>query len=647
MANDNPTELIGASPQSSFNAFPVANIPAQFQGRATVNPLLNNSNSIQLISTPVDDGTQKLLGKIGANSEDDANPLLKYINVNDFINAATPGGLTNADYYPGQSVSPVDVKASQGSRWNNLPQITGGQVLIPFGLQDARKKALQDAAAKKAADNIAAKKENNPFDIWKQQLGKPAYQPQIDKMFQDKIMTPYEEGYDKYGELYTNMITPGTDMFDPKEYNKYIKSYQEYQGYTAATKVLDDAVENYQKVQMQNPNAIIDNDTQAIIDEYNSGTMSPDRILKCAKTLNYRYNFTQVSDKYADKIGGDVISWFQDVKDVNGNPIDPTQTNKKQFLDLVYKTGENNIDAYVDMISRDPNLGSQYRDKKEIKSWLQGLVKDKIESHFNQISYPQTQTNNYNIGGTEKNNFKYPVNVTRDKFDGGVGSATHTVTEKIVDPKTPTLKDANGNTFPNYIGVKKSTGTTDEQTITFPKFEGLPIQTTTFNSQGVGVPQKKTIAFVESRMGVDGKPKLYLHTTDEQYDVYDDKGQKTGEKLYDDGTEIKDIWTGLIQPIANGQDLTPDNIDKSYAYYQTQEGDIESIINNATPRSNTVSSTTSTKTTAPPPKTTTPTNTPASSAKMVVVIMADGSKGNIPEDQLAAFLKKYPNAHKQ
>ena len=578
MANKNPQELLGATPQSSFNAFPVADVPIQLQGTNGMR-LLNSGGT--WADKPTIDGTQQLLNKIGSNSEDDANPLLKYINVNDFINSAAPGGLTNADYYPGQALSPVKVEASQGSRWNNLPQITGGQVLIPFGLQDARKKALQDAATKKATEDAAKKTKEGDFDMWKQLQGKPALQPRVDKFYQEKIMSPFSEGYDKYGEFYTNMITPGTDMFDPKEYNKYTSAYNEYQAYTNATKVLDTAIENYREMQKTNPNFIIDKDTEELMRQYDLGFPGMNdketfnRVMTLSKTLDTRYTLDQLAPAYKEAIGSRIASYFDDVRDAAGNPIAVTQANKKQILAYIEQKSSQDLDGLVNEIAKNPNLGMEYRDKAEIKAWLKAFVDTGVSQKFEQLSYPQTT--NINTGGATNVPYHVPVKGWMEMLNDPANKKTTTYSQteevKVVKPRPKLDKDGNptgqfytqveadaeaaknnNNDIGEYfyretVGYKDVGG--GGNSIVFNGFSGKNIKTGDYISpSGKKEEQIKTISSIELR-NVNGKPEWRVHyQQDARPLVKPDGSIDPNIMMQGAGVAVTDLWGEVFDKYA-------------------------------------------------------------------------------------------------
>lgn len=636
MANKNPQELLGATPQSSFNAFPVADVPIQLQGTNGMR-LLNNGGT--WVDKPTIDGTQQLLNKIGSNSEDDANPLLKYINVNDFINSAAPDGLTNADYYPGQALSPVKVEASQGSRWNNLPQITGGQVLIPFGLQDARKKALQDAAAKKATEDVAKKTKEGDFDMWKQLQGKPALQPRVDKFYQEKIMTPFSEGYDKYGEFYTNMITPGTDMFDPKEYNKYTSAYNEYQAYTSATKVLDTAIENYRETQKTNPNFIIDKDTEELMRQYDLGFPGMDdketfnRVMTLSKTLDTRYTLDQLAPAYKEAIGSRIASYFDDVRDAAGNPIAVTQANKKQILAYIEQKSSQDLDGLVNEIAKNPNLGMEYRDKAEIKAWLKAFVDTGVSQKFEQLSYPQqTVINNGGDGSYKKQPYVVPVKLWNEALDPSSPrtiSVTTTTTPVYsapvarLNPKTnakytqteidnevagSTGEKQFGNTYyRTVLGHQKVKGGTEGTGTFFNKFDGVDITVGKGqDAQGNIVLETATLSSLELR----DNGKWYIHFRQDEQPLLDESGKDTGGKTYGEGEEVKELW-GFFHNLAEADRATSGDYTSMQDYWQANKtqimADKKALEDAAIAAKKNKGGTPPPKQTAPPPpKTTTP-----------------------------------------
>lgn len=553
------------------------------------------------------DGTAFLLNRIAGNElprED--NPLLKYINVNDFINSAVPDGLTNADYYPGQSLSPVKVEASQGSRWNNLPQITGGQVLIPFGLQDARKKALQDAAAKKATENVAKKTKEGDFDMWKQLQGKPSLQPRVDKFYQEKIMNPFSEGYDKYGEFYTNMITPGTDMFDPKEYNKYTSAYNEYQAYTNATKVLDDAVENYREMQKSNPNFIIDKDTEELIRQYDLGFPGMNdketfnRVMTLSKTLDTRYTLDQLAPAYKDAIGARISSYFDDVRDAAGNPIAVTQANKKQILSYIEQKSAQDLDGLVNEIAKNPNLGMEYRDKNEIKAWLKSFIDDGVTQKFEQLSYPSTTNINTGDGSYKKQPYVVPVKLWTEAIDPSSKKRVGVVyqTTPVYSAPTPNINPATklaytqkeidaeiaknngeikqfGDTYWRSItGHKKVPNSKSGESTFFDKFDGVDITVGNgINSQGINVPQTATLSSLELR----DNGKWYIHFRQDEQPLLDENGKDTGGKTYGEGEEVKDLW-GFFHNIAEADRAVAGDYTSMQDYWQANKSQIEATM---------------------------------------------------------------------
>ena len=228
--------------------------------------------------------------------------------------------LTEQDYLPSQYASPVKLDSIAGSYMSQIPVITGGQLLYPQKLADARRSALMEAAANKKAENQNAMQKIAL--MFPRLQAKEVYQNRLNDEYQQGILLGLGQVLDSYSpteavDILTNPTNPITA--------KLFANYQQYEALTNATMLGDKAVENAKT--RTNAGEVFTDAETAMLLNYNNGNATNEELLQMSNFLPSYETLGKVAsdDAIKNKISGTINTYLQKgLTDKNGNKISTT-----------------------------------------------------------------------------------------------------------------------------------------------------------------------------------------------------------------------------------------------------------------------------------------------------------------------------------
>lgn len=302
---------------------------------------------------------------------------LRYNSV-DASNLSGETGDLGASYFPSQQLSPVGVAGTPGGP----VIITGGQNLLPYGVRDARLKALQVAALQSQIDQQKQNQQNRQEFVLGQ--GAPQLQDQWIKDYSENISNAYDDYIAKHGK-------EGISTWDSSPEHRAVQQhYLELENAVYGSKMLNDAYSK-QFSAAQKEGKVFSAATKNLMNNYwegkdeqgnpltVNGVNNMQRVLPTYLTLDTKIE-KMAPLLHLDKV---VSNYFQNgipLNDKNGNP-----TGKRlyandgiNFINEVKAHGipDNQVDAMATSIMKSGDLPPELSDPKNKQAF------DAVKNHI-------------------------------------------------------------------------------------------------------------------------------------------------------------------------------------------------------------------------------------------------------------------------
>lgn len=217
----------------------------------------------------------------------DPNDPMNHISASDYSEITDEtGSLRNETYFPGMEASPVNLQFQPGRYFAALPVVSGGQAIYPYGVRDARRKAIEQAAYRSQLE--MDKKKKSVMNAFKMLKGEPQYQALLNDHYKREIFSQIDETFKKHGK---NGASKLNDMSDP-DTEALMEKYLEYESFTTGINEIKGTMTELIKEQSKGyvPSA----KTWELINKYYDGKMTVDDF----KTMPQQLRSYQTLDKW-------------------------------------------------------------------------------------------------------------------------------------------------------------------------------------------------------------------------------------------------------------------------------------------------------------------------------------------------------------
>ncbi|MHC4293916.1 MAG: hypothetical protein ACYSTX_06425, partial [Planctomycetota bacterium] len=323
-----------------------------------------------------------------AEAEQQFRQMMKQFNSND-VEYGEPAleRLGLQDYYPDINM-PMQVGTYSGSIVGNNPIFVAGGGYIPMGIVDARKRALERAAANKVKQG--------------QKLRELTLVPSA-QQYQDKFNARGLEIFEKWGKAAN---WDYNKMLDPKEGMGFWKEYQEYRA--NANRTLKIQAQYDQLIKDLKENKHVPDWAKKAAEDWNAGIWESDMLAdskllsKIEKSLRSYQNVATDGALLKDKIDSDVRP-FGFIPDEDKG-VDQDILNKE--LELLRKGSFGELLRYGKFTYVDANRIKElvetqveygnYFDKEQAKDdmfgYVSNLIADKVEAEYLKLQDQRNRT---------------------------------------------------------------------------------------------------------------------------------------------------------------------------------------------------------------------------------------------------------------
>jgi hypothetical protein len=347
----------------------------------------------------------------------DPNDPMNHISASDYSEITDEtGALRNETYFPGMEASPVNLQFQPGRYFAALPVVSGGQAIYPYGVRDARRKAIEQAAYRSQLE--MDKKKKSVMNAFKMLKGEPQYQALLNDHYKREIFSQIDETFKKHGK---NGASKLNDMSDP-DTEALMEKYLEYESFTTGINEIKGTMTELIKEQSKGyvPSA----KTWTLINKYYDGKMTVDDF----KTMPQQLRSYQTLDKWVHDnravITKAVQTYYENgipVKGKDGKETVLTSKAGSAFINEVKKqflSGEQ-LDGIVKTIRYSGSIDPDTSDAT-IKEYLKSVMPEELEYNFHQITYPSNNSNT-----SKKKNLEYKSGSTINTNYGDEGDPNY------------------------------------------------------------------------------------------------------------------------------------------------------------------------------------------------------------------------------
>ncbi len=296
--------------------------------------------------------------------------------------SAVPDAQNLSTYFPSAVLQQPRMQTMPGRYFGALPVFSGGEFLYPQGVEDARRKAIEDAAFKQAAQLDAKQKALN--DKFNYLQTNPAYATKLNEEYFGDFHKSFEDVFNTLGRK--RAVETLNDPANPIT-NQLMKKYATYATHINAVKQYEQGVNEAEARVAKGE--VLDPATQHLVDQFKSGQMSQQDM---AVGSAYLPTFLTLADRAKDidltaQIGRQIDDYYMNgLPDENGKLLKSTDKEFVGELTKKFLTPEA-LNTWTDLFMRDPRLSKQYKNPQIIQDYLRSRLPTEVASTVNKKFY--------------------------------------------------------------------------------------------------------------------------------------------------------------------------------------------------------------------------------------------------------------------